>query len=181
MSAHSWAVPPRISRIISSLLQLHFAYWRLDSQVGPHHVVAPGHCRLTLPSQLVLPIEREDFSFLWLPIKFWGWGSLAQVAWIAHPWTNHCGQRDQILWLVSLRSCAHLWERDHPPTPTLQRLKLGEGGFRRKTEVSGGKGNICWLGKLLLFCMSNFIYPPWSCPLGFCFFRSGEGSRFLYF
>lgn len=164
MLVHSWAVLPRISRIISSLLQLHFAYWRLDSQVGPRHAVAPGHCRLTSHSQLGLPIEREDFSFLRLPIKFWGWGSLAQVTSIAHPWTNHCGQKDQILWLVSLRSCAHLWERGHPPTLILQRLKLGEGGFRRKTGVSRGKGNICWLGKIVTFLHVKFYIPSLVIP-----------------
>lgn len=166
MLAHSWAVPPRISRTILSLLQLHCAYWRLDSQVGPHPAVAPGHSRLISHLQLVLPIKRENFSFLRFPIKFWGWGSLSQVASIAHPWMNHCGQRDQILWLVSLRSCAHLWERDHLPIPILQRLKLGEGGFRRKTGVSRGKGDVCWLGKIVTVLHVEFYIPSMVIPTG---------------
>lgn len=181
MLAYPWVPPPRICRIISVPLQLDFAYWRFYSQVSPHQVVGPGHRRLPSPSQLLLPRQRDDLSFPRFPIKFWNWGSLAQDALTAHPWTNDCGQRDQILWLARPRSCAYLRAGNLPPTPKLHGLKLGEGSSRRKTGVSRGEENIHWLVEIITFCLSSFTYPPWSHPLGFCFFWSGEGSRHCIF
>ena len=141
----------------------------------------PWPLQVSITLTLVLPMEREDFCFTRFPIKFWDWGSQAQVAFSAYPWTNLCGQREQVLWLTRSRSMLTLSTGAVIPSNSCIDRNLENVVSEGDLEFLEERGIYAGWEKTLPLYISITICPPWSHPLGFCFFRSGEGSKHLYF
>lgn len=131
------------------------------------------------------PNGKRGLLVLRFPIKFWDWGSQAQVC-------IQCLPLNQSLWAggskfsrLTRSGHAHTLSTgavSSPPAAAL-RLKLGECGFRRRPGVSEGKGEYMPAGKKhypsirqLLYALSGHI--PWDSAsfslergLSICIFR----------